>query len=423
MDNKIISKEIYDYNQAIKEAKRCLFCYDASCIEGCPTSINIPLFINKILNNDIIGSAETILNSNILGYSCSKVCPVEVLCVKKCIIKDQPIKIHKLQEYSVFNALKKRNFSFLLKYKYKKRNQKIAVIGSGPASVSASAMFSFYGFTVDIYEKENFIGGLNSVGIIPNKLNYNESMFEINSLFGFNSNINIIYNCINSKNFNLDYLSNNYSNIVFCIGLGGDKKFNLVNKIKNSSNFIIGALELIKKIKLNLIDLNFLRKFKTIHILGGGNSAIDVAILLKTLSSSEVSIFYRKNKLKMPAYESEIKKAHSHEIKIFYEFDPDDIFSSNNKNYITYNVNQNSKITLEFDYLVYSFGQSKENLEILNKFPTVKINNLSLIDVDADYKTYDSKIWASGDCVNGGKDVVSCVENSKRIVYKILENN
>lgn len=422
MENNILSKEIYDFDAAFKEAKRCLFCYDAACIEGCPTSINIPLFINQISNNDVLGSARTILNSNILGYSCSKVCPVEVLCVNKCVIKDNPIKIHKLQEFAVFNALKKKNFSFFLNYNYKKRSKKIAIIGSGPSSISLAAMLSYSGFVIDIYEKENHIGGLNSFGIIPNKLNYNESMFEINSLFGFNSNVNIVYDCKKNVNFSNEYIYNNYNEIILCLGLGGDKIFKITNKNNNYSN-IIGAIELIKKIKLNLLDFNIFKKIKNIQILGGGNSAIDVAILLKTITESKVSIFYRKNKKEMPAYQSEVLKAYSHGINIYYEFDPKEIFSHDNKSFIVYKTNLGEEKTYDFDFLVYSFGQSKDSLETIKEFPGIKLNSFSLIDVDENFKTSDSKIWASGDCVNGGKDVVSCVENSKQIFLKILENN
>ncbi len=422
MEKNFISKEIYNDTEAATEAKRCLFCYDAECIKGCPTSINIPFFINQISNNDILGSAKTILSSNILGYSCSKVCPVEVLCVKKCILQNNPIKIHKLQEYAVLNALKKKNFSFFLNYNFKKRNKKIAIIGSGPSSISAAAMLSFSGFTVDIYEKENYVGGLNSLGIIPSKLNYNESMFEINSLFNFNPNINIYYNCNKNKNFNYENVNKKYDEIILCIGLGEDKNFKINNKDIRFSN-IIGAIELIKKIKLNLLDINTFKYFKNIHVLGGGNSAIDVAILLKTISNSDVSIFYRKNKQKMPAYESEILKAYSHSINIFYEQEPKEIFSLNNQTFITYKNDFGKEKTLEFDFLVYSFGQNRENLNILNSFSNINLNSFSLIDVDENYKTGNSKIWASGDCVNGGKDVVSCVEISKHIVLKILENN
>ncbi len=160
------------------EANRCLYCSDAPCIKACPTAINIPEFIRKIGTGNIKGAARTILTANILGQSCAQACPVEVLCAGSCVYTGwgrEPINIGRLQRYAVENTLAKTPKLFEAKPPTGKR---IALVGSGPASIAAAGMLALEGHTCIIYERKAIPGGLNSLGIAPYKLKGPEALRE-----------------------------------------------------------------------------------------------------------------------------------------------------------------------------------------------------------------------------------------------------
>src|SRR5437016_10888094 len=126
----------YTPQEAIIEANRCLFCFDAPCIQACPTGIDIPSFIKKIANGNLIGSARTILSANILGASCARVCPTEVLCEGACVVLDRegdPIKIGRLQRYAT-DCVYQKGIE-VLKPASKKSGKRVAIIGGGPAGL------------------------------------------------------------------------------------------------------------------------------------------------------------------------------------------------------------------------------------------------------------------------------------------------
>ena len=162
-------KEPYSPNQAVVEANRCLYCADAPCIKACPTSINIPEFIRKIATGNVEGSAKTIFESNILGMSCARVCPVEVLCVGDCVYNEMdipPIQIGRLQRYSTDMAFEKG-------WQYFEAGadtgKSVGLIGAGPASLAAAHELRRLGHACTIYEKNDLVGGLNTNGVAPYK--------------------------------------------------------------------------------------------------------------------------------------------------------------------------------------------------------------------------------------------------------------
>src|SRR4051812_40666355 len=151
------AKPAYSEAEAIAEANRCLYCVDAPCIKACPTEIDIPTFIRKIATGNVKGAARTILNENILGYSCGRVCPVEVLCAGSCVYNAwgrSPIQIGRLQRYATESALKQAPMAMLLPKKKPASGKKVALIGAGPASVAAAGLLALEGHKAVIFERK-----------------------------------------------------------------------------------------------------------------------------------------------------------------------------------------------------------------------------------------------------------------------------
>src|SRR5882672_10484075 len=151
----------YTPQEAVIEANRCLFCFDAPCIQACPTGIDIPSFIKKIANGNLTGSARTILSANILGASCARVCPTEVLCEGACVVLDRegdPVKIGRLQRYATDHVF--QNQIQVLKAPPQKSGKRVAVIGGGPAGLGCAAELAQLGHAVTVFDKKRHAGGL-----------------------------------------------------------------------------------------------------------------------------------------------------------------------------------------------------------------------------------------------------------------------
>ncbi len=152
-------------HEAAVEAVRCLMCYDAPCTHACPTHIDIPKFIKKIATENLRGSARTILESNLLGATCARVCPVQELCEGACVLgaEHKPIAIGRLQRHVMDFAYGKRLKLFEPE---KATGKRVAVIGAGPAGLSCAGELAKRGHSVTLFEKREMAGGLSTYGII-----------------------------------------------------------------------------------------------------------------------------------------------------------------------------------------------------------------------------------------------------------------
>lgn len=405
-------KPLYSPTAAAAESNRCLFCHDAPCIVACPTAINIPRFIRQIATSDLKGAASTILSANILGFSCGCVCPVEVLCAGSCVYnldENPPINIGRLQRYAVETAVDLFGFSALMGQKKTSSGKKIALIGSGPASLSAAALLTLHGHSATIFEKNSIPGGLNALGIAPYKLHCDEAQKEITWLRELGVKIrlnNEITGFLALKDFDA---------IFFGIGLGRDQMLTIPGL---NGPGIFGAVDVIERIKSDP-SIEF-SQVKSAHVIGGGNTAIDIAHELKLLGIKQVTMLYHRREQDMSGYQHEMASARKSGVVLKCQQQLKEIIHHDQlaKELVIFDGVSNYKTNS--DLVILAIGQEKLAKLALNL--GVAIDKLGRIIVDpATGKTSHPIIWSGGDCVNGGSEVVNAVQEGKVAARSIHE--
>ena len=416
--------------QAYYESSRCLFCYDAPCINACPTGIDIPLFIRQINSGNAIGAAKTIYDSNFFGYACGKVCPTEVLCEGACVYNHQdvkPIEIGRLQSFATGKAIKTDKKLFITG---KPNGKKVAVIGAGPAGISCACELRMYGFQVDIFEAKAKPSGLTVYGVAPYKITNEEALDEMSYLekqFGYHIHYN---KPIRSKE-DIGNLENKYDTIFIGIGLGKTSDL----KIKGEDlEHVYGATEFIERLRMNHQKISVPKK---IIVLGGGNTAMDAASESARMGAEKVILAYRRSKEEMPAYDFEYDLAKSVGVKGLFNVTPVEIIGENGKvTGIKFQRTQrlvegkaspsgrlvglDSEFVEECDWVIKATGQSKQTL-FLSLIDGLKLDDKGKISVNENFQTTNEKYFAAGDSVSGGEEVVNAVADGKKAARGILK--
>ncbi|MEZ4952276.1 MAG: FAD-dependent oxidoreductase [Saprospiraceae bacterium] len=402
---------------AYYESSRCLFCYDAPCVKACPSGIDIPLFIRQIHTDNITGAAKTIYDANYFGNICGKVCPTEVLCEGACVYNHQnvkPIEIGRLQSFATNAIIEKNKKLFELA---DNNGKNIAIIGAGPAGISCACELRLLGYNVDIYEAKKQPSGLALYGCAPYKIANEDVLNEMNYLqkqFGFN----IKYNSpINSAEQLID-LENKYHAIFIGIGLGETRQLNIDGE--NLTN-CFGATEYIEEIKLNPLNIKIGKK---IIVIGGGNTAMDVASESARLGAEEVTLAYRRSKEDMGAYEFEYELAKTVGVKGLFNVSPVAILGkekvegvhfikTNTENGKVVNV-AGSDFTINCDTVILATGQLKQTA-FLSKINNLNFDEKGKIEVnDQTLQTSNPKYFAGGDAMNNGAEVVNAAAEGKK---------
>jgi dihydropyrimidine dehydrogenase (NAD+) subunit PreT len=401
-------KKPYTTTQALVEANRCLYCYDAPCITACPTGIDIPQFIRRIANDNTKGAAKTIFDSNILGMSCARVCPVEVLCVGSCVYNDAdvpPIQIGKLQRYATDQAFED-GWGF-----YEAgpdTGKKVALIGGGPASISAAHRLRRYGHHVTIYERDQQLGGLNTTGVAPYKMKADRSLTEVDWVLSIGG-VEVKSGVDVPKDVSWDDLRRDYDAIFIGFGLGRDRYMDLENA--DASN-IYGAVDYITKMKLGEVEVS---SMKHAVVVGGGNTAIDAVRELVGIGIPSVTMIYRGNEVKMSGYAHEWIEAKKENVKASWHSQPVAFVAENgsvtavtcrkmdeNKQEI-----EGSEFDIPADLVLFAIGQGKQG-DLVSSLDGLQVEWGKIV-VDAEGATGCAGVYAGGDCINGGKEVVNAV--------------
>ncbi len=414
---------------ALIEANRCLFCYDAPCTKSCPTSINVPKFIKQITTENIKGSAHTIFSSNIMGAGCSKVCPVEKLCEGACVFNlmdEPPITIAKLQRYSTEIAMKNNWQLFERKNSPSGIRGKVAIIGAGPAGLSCAHTLSREGIDVTIYEKEAKAGGLMTYGIAAYKVTPDFCEDEVNYITAIGG-IEIKYNQALGKDITLEKLQANYDAVYLAFGVGLARQLGISGE--NLSG-VVDAISFIYELRTN--NYSSLAVGDKVAVIGMGMTAIDAATQAKRLGAKEVTLVYRRTQEEMPCTEHELNIAKLDGCNIIWLASPKEVIGINGKvaqlicdemqlgepdaSGRRSPISTGETITLDVDMVIKAAGQMPFK-ELITKYEVRNNNGKVMIDNQV---TNLTGVFAGGDCVNGGKEVVDAVQAGKDGARAIL---
>jgi glutamate synthase (NADPH/NADH) small chain len=283
-------------HEALVEADRCYFCYDAPCMSACPTAIDIPMFIREIATGNALGAAETIFTQNILGGMCARVCPTEDLCEEACVrevAEGKPVKIGRLQRYATDAAMRADAQFFTRAAPTGKR---IAVVGAGPAGLACAHRLAIHGHEVRIFDARPKAGGLNEYGIASYKTVDDFAQAEVDYVTAIGG-IAIENGKILGEHFSLADLARDYDAVFLGIGLGG---VNALRAEGEAAEGVANAVDFIAELR-QADDLANLPVGRRVVVIGGGMTAIDAAVQSKLLGAVEVTMVYRRGKEQMSA--------------------------------------------------------------------------------------------------------------------------
>ena len=414
-------KPLYSAAEALIAANRCLNCYDAPCISACPTGIDIPAFIKKISTGNIIGSAKVIFEANMLGYTTGRVCPVEELCVGACVYNDlnsSPIQIGQLQRYATEKALEieESTGERLFPPNSKKSEKKVALIGAGPASLACAAYLALDGIESVIFEKDALPGGLNTTAVAPYKIQTEDSIEEVNWIL--RHGVELKTGVEIGKDISLEQLIEEYEAVFIGIGLGTGRRLELQ---EHDSPGVWSATDLIRKIK-NDPNFSLPDGLNTVLIIGGGNTAIDISRELAMLGVEDVRLLYRRSRKEMPGYEHEMVAASRYGVRLVENVTPLEVIHNGEqiKALKVTSTISNDIFDLPCDWVVEAVGQLKHVSKIS---PKIEVDYHGTVMVDSKTRcTANPKVYAGGDCINGGKEVVNAAQDGREAAFDILRN-
>ncbi|MDF1813563.1 MAG: NAD(P)-dependent oxidoreductase [Verrucomicrobiales bacterium] len=410
-------KPAFSKQEALTEANRCLYCYDAPCIMACPTGIDIPGFIKKIATDNIKGSARTILTSNILGNSCARVCPTKVLCEGACVLEDRekdPIDIGRLQRYSTDAVL--QSGEQVVEVSPVKSGRRVALIGAGPASLGCAAELVRRGHEAVIFEKKEQPGGLNTYGIAYYKMKPEVSLAEIEMIKKLGVEIRCGVEV--GKEISVAELREEFDAVFLGIGLGDGRKLKIPGEDLPEVSDAIDFIEEIHTQPLEKVKVG-----KNVVVIGCGNTAIDAVSQAKRLGAENATILYRRSEKEMSAYRFEYALAKSERCEFLFNVSPVEIRETNGHVSSVTMVKtdhkakpvEGSEITIECDQVIMALGQMKMQKMLAGWFPELKFGPAGNIETNPEtQQTSVPSVYAGGDAANGGAEVVNAVAEGKR---------
>ncbi len=401
--------------EALIEADRCYFCFDAPCTTACPTGIDIPAFIQKIRSDNIRGSAHTILAENIMGGMCARVCPTEVLCEEACVRnthEDKPVEIGLLQRYATDPIL---SAGMQLFERAPSTGKRVAVVGGGPAGLSCAHRLAVLGHDVVVFDGAEKAGGLNEYGIAAYKTVDDFAQAEVDYILGVGG-IELRTGVAVGKDVMLDSLRDEFDAVFIGIGLGAVNALGLDDE---STPGIENAIEYIADLRQS-DDRTELPVGKNVVVVGGGMTAIDIAVQSRRLGAERVDIVYRRGPEQMGASEFEQQLAQTSGVTIHHWAAPKRIIGDGSVTGIEFErtaldddgrlTTTGESVTFYADVVFKAIGQRLDDDSANMHIATER----GRIAVDDEQRTSLENVWAGGDCVLGGDDLtVSAVQHGK----------
>ncbi|MSU25581.1 MAG: NAD(P)-dependent oxidoreductase [Opitutus sp.] len=410
--------------EALVEANRCLYCFDAPCIMACPTGIDVPAFIKKIASGNPIGAAKTILTANILGASCARVCPTSVLCEGACVLDDrdeQPIQIGRLQRYAT-DYIEQRGLS-VLSAPAKKTGKKVAVIGAGPAGLGCAAELARLGHGVTVFEKQPQAGGLNTYGIAYYKLKPEISLAEVALVQSLGVKIRCGVEV--GRDLAVARLEQEFAAIFVGIGLGDAQRLRIPGEDLPEVRDALAFIEQLRTEPLDRVPVG-----RAVAVVGCGNTAIDAATQALRLGADSATIVYRRGEEDMSAYEFEYELAKADGVEFLFHTAPVEVLATDGHvcglRLSRTVVNAagkaeqvpNSEFNQAFDLVLMAVGQEKQIALLKQLFPALALDARGAIQRDPlTGQTTMPHVFTGGDCANGGREVVNAVGEGKKAAH------
>jgi len=408
-----------DRKRALIEASRCYFCFDAPCLQACPTGIDIPGFIRKISTDNVKGAAITILNENIMGGACARVCPVEVLCEAACVREAQeekPVQIGALQRYATDWLFDRKLQPFA---RAPSTGKRVAVVGAGPAGLSCAHRLALRGHDVTIYEARLKAGGLNEYGIAAYKVPDDFAQHEVAFILGLGG-IRIEHGKALGRDVSFASLRRDFDAVFLGVGHAGVNALALEGKDMPG---VMDAVAYIERLR-QTPDKGALEIGRRVVVIGGGNTAIDIAVQAKRLGAEDVTIVYRRGPENMSATWHEQELAQTNGVGIKHWARPVRLIGHNGGlREVEFEYTQldeqgrpmttGDRFTLQADMLFKAIGQNFVPDPLGTEASHVVELADGRIQVNAEHQTSLREVWAAGDCVPGEDLTVSAVQGGK----------
>jgi glutamate synthase (NADPH/NADH) small chain len=405
-------------SQALIAADRCYFCYAAPCTAACPTGIDIPRFIQSIRSNDLEGAAVAILSENIMGGMCARVCPTEVLCEQACVRnthEQKPVDIGLLQRHATDPVLESGRQLF---ERAPDSGHRVAVAGGGPAGLSCAHRLAMLGHSVTLLCRDPKLGGLNEYGIAAYKTVDDFAQREVAWILGIGG-INVQSGIALGRDVSLAQLCRGYDAVFLATGLAGVNRLGLEHEDLPG---VVDAVRFIAELR-QAADKAEVPIGRHVVVIGGGMTAIDVAVQCRRLGSEEVTIVYRRGREQMGASRYEQELALGDGVRIRHWARPVRLIGAPHVTRIEFEGTRlgaegrlegtGETFALAADVVFRAIGQEMDWDGLGAAAAVLEIVD-GRIAVDGDRKTSLDNVWAGGDCVAGGKDLtVTAVQDGK----------
>ena len=421
-----------DAHEAHVEADRCYFCYDAPCMQACPTSIDIPLFIRQISTDNPLGAAKTIFDQNILGGMCARVCPTETLCEEACVretAEGKPVQIGRLQRYATDVAMERHKQFY---QRAEPTGRRIAVVGAGPAGLACAHRLAVNGHDVTILEAKPKSGGLNEYGIAAYKATDDFAQAEVDYVTAIGG-ITIEHGKALGRDFALSELAATYDAVFLGMGLAG---VNALRAEGEEAEGVENAVDFIAELR-QASDLSALQVGRRVVVIGGGMTAIDAAVQSRLLGAEEVTVCYRRGKEHMNASEFEQDLAASKGVTIRHWLQPKRVVSEGGRVKaieVEYTAMRDGKLVgtgevvrIEADQVFKAIGQTFDAAPLNGSGNAIALEG-GRIRIDDEGRTSLTRVWAGGDCVADAREdltvsAVAAGRDAAESIHRALTSN